>query len=117
MTENEKKMTAVVKPEDIESLIELFEASDWDEMHLEIEGLELFLSSDPKARIAAQPQHPTAAHASASAHDPAGHGPSRTSTDSGQGSVKRAGGMHRGEGAQSRYVLPRAEAGRGVLCR
>ena len=68
MTENEKKMTAVVKPEDIESLIELFEASDWDEMHLEIEGLELFLSSDPKARIAAQPQHPTATHASASAH-------------------------------------------------
>src|SRR5216683_3311805 len=68
MTENEKKMTAVVKPEDIESLIELFEASDWDEMYLEIEGLELFLSSDPKARISAQPQHPTATHASASAH-------------------------------------------------
>jgi acetyl-CoA carboxylase biotin carboxyl carrier protein len=68
MTENEKKMSAIVKPEDIEALIELFEASDWDEMHLEIEGLELFLSSDPKARIAAQPQHPTATHASASAH-------------------------------------------------
>ena len=31
MTENEKKMTAVVKSEDIEALIELFEASDWDE--------------------------------------------------------------------------------------
>ncbi len=68
MTENEKKMTAVVKPEDIEALIELFEASDWDEMHLEIDGLELFLSSDPKARIAALPQHPTVAHAPASAH-------------------------------------------------
>jgi len=68
MTENEKKMSAIVKPQDIEALIELFEASDWDEMHLEIEGLELFLSSDPKARIAVQPPHPTVAHAPASAH-------------------------------------------------
>jgi acetyl-CoA carboxylase biotin carboxyl carrier protein len=68
MTENEKKMTAIVKSEDVEALIELFEASDWDEMHLEIEGLDLFLSSDPKARLAAQPQYPTVAHAPASAH-------------------------------------------------
>lgn len=68
MTDNEKKTTAIVKSEDIEALIELFEASDWDEMHLEIDGFELFLSSDPKARIAAQPHHPTVAHAPASAH-------------------------------------------------
>jgi acetyl-CoA carboxylase biotin carboxyl carrier protein len=68
MTKNEKKMTVAVKPEDIEALIELFEASDWDEMHLEIDGLELFLSSDPKARIAAQPQHASMAHVPASAH-------------------------------------------------
>jgi acetyl-CoA carboxylase biotin carboxyl carrier protein len=68
MTENQKKMTAIVKSEDIEALIELFEASDWDEMHLEIEGLDLFLSSDPKARLAAQPQHPTMAHAAVPAH-------------------------------------------------
>jgi acetyl-CoA carboxylase biotin carboxyl carrier protein len=68
MTENEKKMTAVVKPEDIEALIELFEASDWDEMHLEIGGLDLFLSFDPKARLAAQSQHPTVAQAAAPAH-------------------------------------------------
>jgi acetyl-CoA carboxylase biotin carboxyl carrier protein len=68
MTENEKKMTAVVKSEDIEALIELFEASGWDEMHLEIDGLELFLSSDPQARLQAEPQHPTVAHTAASAH-------------------------------------------------
>jgi acetyl-CoA carboxylase biotin carboxyl carrier protein len=68
MTKNEKNMTAIVKPEDIEALIELFEASDWDEMHLEIDGLELFLSSDPQARLQVQPQHPTVAHTTASAH-------------------------------------------------
>jgi acetyl-CoA carboxylase biotin carboxyl carrier protein len=49
MTRNEK-MAPSVKPEDIEALIELFDASDWDELHLEIDGLELFLSSDPNAR-------------------------------------------------------------------
>jgi acetyl-CoA carboxylase biotin carboxyl carrier protein len=37
------------KPEDIEALIEIFNASDWDEMHLKVEGLELFLSNDPNA--------------------------------------------------------------------
>ena len=67
MTENEKKMTAIVKSEDIEALIELFEASDWDEMHLEIEGLDLFLSSDPKARLAAP------AHAQATTPQGMGH--------------------------------------------
>ncbi len=36
--------------EDIENLVELFNQSDWEEMHLKIEGLELFLSNDPEAR-------------------------------------------------------------------
>ncbi len=35
---------------DIDALIELFEASDWKEMHLKVQDFELFLSSDPKAR-------------------------------------------------------------------
>lgn len=36
-------------PEDIEALIEIFNTSDWDEMHLKVDGLELFLSNDPQA--------------------------------------------------------------------
>jgi acetyl-CoA carboxylase biotin carboxyl carrier protein len=39
---------ASVKPEDIEALIALFEASSWDEMHLQIGDVDLFLSSDSK---------------------------------------------------------------------
>jgi len=34
---------------DIESLIELFNRSDWDEMHVKTDALELFLSNDPAA--------------------------------------------------------------------
>jgi acetyl-CoA carboxylase biotin carboxyl carrier protein len=39
-----------IQPQDIDALIELFEASDWDEMHLKIQDFELFLSTDPKSR-------------------------------------------------------------------
>jgi len=39
-----------VTPKDIESLVETFEASDWSEMKLTIDGLELFLSKSPGAR-------------------------------------------------------------------
>lgn len=39
-----------VKPQDIESLIELFKRSDWDEMHVQVGEFELFLSNDPSAR-------------------------------------------------------------------
>lgn len=37
-------------PDDIESLVELFNQSDWEEMHLKSDGLEVFLSNDPNAR-------------------------------------------------------------------
>ena len=37
-------------PADIENLIELFNRSDWDEMHLKTDDLEIFLSNDPQAR-------------------------------------------------------------------
>ena len=38
-------------PADIESLIELFQRSDWDEMHLKTDALEIFLSPTlPRAR-------------------------------------------------------------------
>lgn len=37
-------------PEDIESLVEIFNRSDWAEMHLKTDTLEIFLSNDPHAR-------------------------------------------------------------------
>lgn len=36
-------------PKDIESIVELFNKSDWDEMHLKTDELEIFLSDDPTA--------------------------------------------------------------------
>lgn len=36
---------------DLESLIVLFQQSGWDELHLELDGLELFLSNDPQAAL------------------------------------------------------------------
>lgn len=41
-----------LKPTDIATLVEVFAASDWDELHVEIDGLHLFLSTDPGARLA-----------------------------------------------------------------
>ena len=38
-----------IKPQDVESLIQLFNASDWDEMHVQVGAFELFLSNDPAA--------------------------------------------------------------------
>jgi len=49
-----------IKPHDIAVLIELFEASTWDELHLKIQDFELFLSTDPLAKSAS---HATAAAA------------------------------------------------------
>lgn len=46
-----------LKQTDIEALVDLFGQSAWDEMHLEIDGEELFLSTDSRARTAT----PTAA--------------------------------------------------------
>lgn len=44
-------MPAPVKMSDIEALIEVFQASDWDELHIAMEGFEIFLSNDPAARM------------------------------------------------------------------
>lgn len=41
-----------IKAQDIATLVELFEASSWDELHVEVNGLHLFLSTDPNARLA-----------------------------------------------------------------
>ncbi|MFP4238108.1 MAG: acetyl-CoA carboxylase biotin carboxyl carrier protein [Rhodosalinus sp.] len=39
-----------LKTSDIEALIRIFDDSDWEEMHLEIGGEEIFLSKDASAR-------------------------------------------------------------------
>ena len=39
-----------IKPQDIEALLETFEASSWSELRLKIDGLELFVSKTPGAR-------------------------------------------------------------------
>jgi len=44
-----------LKPADIEALIALFGTSGWDEMRLEIDGEELFLSRDSRSRLTAAP--------------------------------------------------------------
>ncbi len=58
-----------VKPQDIESLIEIFKQSDWDEMHVQVGDFELFLSNDPNAagpaRAAAPVHAPVATLAAA----------------------------------------------------
>jgi acetyl-CoA carboxylase biotin carboxyl carrier protein len=41
-----------LKHSDIEALVDLFGKSGWDEMHLEIDGEEFFLSTDSRARAA-----------------------------------------------------------------
>jgi acetyl-CoA carboxylase biotin carboxyl carrier protein len=38
-----------IKASDITSLIELFSSSGWDELHVEVEGLHLYLSTNPHA--------------------------------------------------------------------
>lgn len=56
-----------IKPQDIAALIELFEASHWDELHLKIQDFELFLSTDPQATQAKTALQATAATAPPSA--------------------------------------------------
>lgn len=40
-----------IKTADINRLIELFRESEWNEFHIELDGLQLFLSNDPNARL------------------------------------------------------------------
>ena len=39
------------KATDIAALVELFTTSGWDELHVEIDGVQLFLSTDPNASL------------------------------------------------------------------
>lgn len=47
-----------IKAQDIATLVELFEASNWDELHVEVDGLHLFLSTDPNARLSGNSETP-----------------------------------------------------------
>jgi acetyl-CoA carboxylase biotin carboxyl carrier protein len=38
-----------IKPEDIEALLNTFDGSTWQELHLKVEGLEIFVSKTPGA--------------------------------------------------------------------
>jgi acetyl-CoA carboxylase biotin carboxyl carrier protein len=40
------------KAKDIATLVELFATSGWDELHVESDGIQVFLSKDPNARLA-----------------------------------------------------------------
>lgn len=64
-----------IKPQDVEGLIELFKASTWDELHVQVGEFELFLSNDPKAigpgQAAAQAGAPAAVVAPAALAAPA----------------------------------------------
>ncbi|MGR8947337.1 MAG: acetyl-CoA carboxylase biotin carboxyl carrier protein [Gammaproteobacteria bacterium] len=48
MSGGDKERTA----RDIENLVEIFNRSDWEEMHLKTDELEIFLSNDPHATLA-----------------------------------------------------------------
>lgn len=60
------------EPEDIESLIELFNQSDWTEMHLKTDDLEIFLSNDANATSPSQAPPAVMAAASAPSAAPVG---------------------------------------------
>lgn len=45
-----------LKASDIEALVELFDKSDWDEVHIEIDGEEILLSKDSRRDVQAVPQ-------------------------------------------------------------
>jgi acetyl-CoA carboxylase biotin carboxyl carrier protein len=72
-----------IKSEDIDALIELFESSDWDEMHLKIQDFELFLSTDPNGRVPGAP-------GVAAPVAPAGVAPAPPAAASGRGSAVSA---------------------------
>lgn len=59
------------EPKEIMTLVEMFDASDWQEMHLEVNGLQLFLSRDPTARLATAGNAPVQASAPVPAPIPA----------------------------------------------
>lgn len=56
-----------IKVNDITAIIEMFASSEWGELHVEMDGLHLFLSTDPNARLVTGNQLLVAAPAAAAA--------------------------------------------------
>lgn len=56
-----------IDPQDVQSLIQVFEASDWTELHIRNAGFELHLNKDGRARMPTAPALHPASAASASA--------------------------------------------------
>ncbi|RBI86635.1 acetyl-CoA carboxylase biotin carboxyl carrier protein [Rhodosalinus halophilus] len=87
-----------LKTSDIEALIRIFDESDWEEMHLEIGGEEVFLSKDPAARgpaavaTAASPQ----AAAMPAAPAAAGHAPAPPAHEEGGAPAHAGASAHEG---------------------
>jgi len=50
-----------IEPKDVEALIETFDRSDWQELHLRVGGFEIFLSKTPTPRISGASPSPLAA--------------------------------------------------------
>jgi acetyl-CoA carboxylase biotin carboxyl carrier protein len=46
-----------IKPQDIEALLETFDDSEWEELRLKIDGLEVYLSKKPGPRLHATSPH------------------------------------------------------------
>ncbi len=63
-----------IKPQDIEALLETFEASSWGELRVKVDGLELFVSKTPGARAVLGATESATSVAPASPA-PAAHGP------------------------------------------
>ena len=71
-------MTKKPTAQDLESLMELFEKSDWKELDLRMEGFELYLSKDPARRRSHGT--PAAAPAAVAGAAPAALAPATTGT-------------------------------------
>jgi acetyl-CoA carboxylase biotin carboxyl carrier protein len=60
-----------VTAEDVEALVEVFDASDWTELHVAFEGFEIYLSKDPAGHLApSKPAQGAVASVSAPASSP-----------------------------------------------
>src|SRR5262245_31159741 len=78
-----------IKPQDIEALLETFEASSWSELKVKVDGLELFVSKTPGARAVLEEMEVAAPVAPAS-QAPAAHGPASQASSITSGATKAA---------------------------
>ena len=68
-----------LKAADIAALVELFSASEWSELHVEMDGVQIFLSTDPNARLTNALQSPPTLIAAPVLRSPPADAPARLS--------------------------------------